>query len=717
MGGAFDAAQVLPGWPEGKTLGDCPCQYTIPARSVIVVHLLITLGKLEGGTHSLHLKVYHEVDSTTRPLLAGYQVEKEVPVPASATDVVGRMTHESITLTWPANAQHTFIIWGPSSTPDTASQSLIVTMGSSYTISGLTPSTEYRARVIRVQTTGGAEASSQQVLTLTTDPYPGGYIPRITPHGEAVAACDMTSDYDIDDDGLIEVCSLQQLDAIRHDLDGDGAPDVYPTRIEEVFPTQPWRRGLSSDFSPQQRFDLYAAAFPGAVVGMGCPATGCIGYELAADLDFNQNGMPGFDGGVIDAQGALVTRADPFWNDGKGWLPIMGQSYLSNYEAHGKKDEYCSYAYIGSYWPYEIEYNLARKFVAVFEGNGHTIANLSSKWDRYCVGLFGYVGPGGQVRNVGLIGTGTVSGARMVGGLVGGLVGVLESGTVSGSYSRLNAFIPEYWNVGGLVGLMVGAAKVRESYATGDVSGGHIAVGGLVGMLAPRQGTAQITASFATGDVSGISAAGVGGLVGYQAPTPITQTIPGSTPPADAPSAIIASYATGDITAISTGNPHYAQRTRGGALVGRMHHPTSDTTVASSYATGTVTSSGEGPVYLGGLFGGCPSGSFAAHTYWQLPGSDLNAGVNGDNVCGWSGKTASDLQSPIETDGYAGVFSTWNVDVDSDGAVDDPWDFGTSSQYPKLDYCGPKPGIDLSWDSTRTVYCPLRESADGHQQR
>ena len=52
MGGAFDAAQVLPGWPEGKTLGDCPCQYTIPARSVIVVHLLIKLGKLDGGTHS-----------------------------------------------------------------------------------------------------------------------------------------------------------------------------------------------------------------------------------------------------------------------------------------------------------------------------------------------------------------------------------------------------------------------------------------------------------------------------------------------------------------------------------------------------------------------------------------------------------------------------------------------------------------------------------------
>ena len=55
-----------------------------------------------------------------------------------------------------------------------------------------------------------------------------------------------SGDYDADDDGLIEISNLVQLNAIRHDLDGDGSP---------------------TSANP----DAYAAAFPGAVAGMGCP--------------------------------------------------------------------------------------------------------------------------------------------------------------------------------------------------------------------------------------------------------------------------------------------------------------------------------------------------------------------------------------------------------------------------------------------------------------
>ena len=33
-------------------------------------------------------------------------------------------------------------------------------------------------------------------------------------------------DYDTDDDGLIEISTLEQLDAVRYDLDGDGVPDL-----------------------------------------------------------------------------------------------------------------------------------------------------------------------------------------------------------------------------------------------------------------------------------------------------------------------------------------------------------------------------------------------------------------------------------------------------------------------------------------------------------
>ena len=95
----------------------------------------------------------------------------------------------------------------------------------------------------------------------------------------SVVASDTPTDYDTDDDGLIEVSSLAQLNAMRWDLDGDGEPAA----------------SNATD---------YAAAFPNpltataTVTVMGCPTgdhdgnsntpdrTGCAGYELAADLDF-----------------------------------------------------------------------------------------------------------------------------------------------------------------------------------------------------------------------------------------------------------------------------------------------------------------------------------------------------------------------------------------------------------------------------------------------
>ena len=70
-------------------------------------------------------------------------------------------------------------------------------------------------------------------------------------------------DYDIDNDGLIEISVLEQLNAIRWDLDGDGIVD------SSITDSQP-----------------YLAAFPDAVTGMGCPSNECNGYELSRDLDF-----------------------------------------------------------------------------------------------------------------------------------------------------------------------------------------------------------------------------------------------------------------------------------------------------------------------------------------------------------------------------------------------------------------------------------------------
>ena len=79
-------------------------------------------------------------------------------------------------------------------------------------------------------------------------------------------AAQTTTDYDADDDGLIDINNLDQLNAMRWDLDGNGIPAAANT-------------------------GTYLAAFPNrdtaADSRMGCPAGNCRGYELMADLTFS----------------------------------------------------------------------------------------------------------------------------------------------------------------------------------------------------------------------------------------------------------------------------------------------------------------------------------------------------------------------------------------------------------------------------------------------
>ena len=69
-------------------------------------------------------------------------------------------------------------------------------------------------------------------------------------------------DKDENDNGLIEVSSLEQLDAIRYDLDGDGVPSG--TNLEQAA----YRT---------------AFGFSGAATVVSCTG-GCVGYELMNNL-------------------------------------------------------------------------------------------------------------------------------------------------------------------------------------------------------------------------------------------------------------------------------------------------------------------------------------------------------------------------------------------------------------------------------------------------
>ena len=79
------------------------------------------------------------------------------------------------------------------------------------------------------------------------------------------AAAQTTTDYDLDDNGLIEIRNLDQLNAVRWDSDGNGDPT--PANAADYLLAFPDRQTAAAD-------------------RMGCPSGNCAGYELAASLTF-----------------------------------------------------------------------------------------------------------------------------------------------------------------------------------------------------------------------------------------------------------------------------------------------------------------------------------------------------------------------------------------------------------------------------------------------
>ena len=308
--------------------------------------------------------------------------------------------------------------------------------------------------------------------------------PADTLSSQTVTNNTSTAVYDTDNDGLIAITTPAQLDAIRHDLDGDGNPTPAGAAV-------------------------YAAAFS-AVTRVVCGVTsgGCDGYELMADLDFldtNEDGQVDADDDT-NGDGQVDAEDTPYWNHGSGWDPIRAARGVQLF------------------------------FDTTFEGNGHTIRHLFISQSSSSVGLFGYLPSDGVIRNVGLIdvevtgrdsvgglvgqndgtirgsyATGWVEGAGRLSDFVGGLVG-LNRGTITASYAT--ARVSGNNDVGGLAG--AGSGTITASYATGRVSG-RDDVGGLVG-----QSSGTITASYATGRVSGSS--NVGGLVGASSSATVTNS-------------------------------------------------------------------------------------------------------------------------------------------------------------------------------------------------
>ena len=261
-------------------------------------------------------------------------------------------------------------------------------------------------------------------------------------------------DYDADDDRMIEIGSLVRLNAIRWDLDGNGA-------YEDA---------------------AYLAAFPDAVANMGCASSRCRGYELSDDLDFDTDGD-----GSVDSD-------DEFWNEGMGWEP-MGVSWLSFDTRLMGNGHVISNLFVRRQEQWDVG------LFGVIGSTGHVrgvgLASVDVEGDN------GVGGPVGV--NVGKVSACYVSGSMVgKGNRVGGLVGTGGGGIITSSYSAADVTGAE--GVGGLIGYD-NLGTVFASYAVGNVHAENHA-GGLIGFTIEG----KVEASYSTGSVIG-SGDYIGGVI------------------------------------------------------------------------------------------------------------------------------------------------------------------------------------------------------------
>ena len=477
-------------------------------------------------------------------------------------------------------------------------------------------------------------------------------LPAVFTDRERVSAQTLI-DYDTDDDGLIEITYLEQLDALRWDLQGDG--NVDDGYAEEA----------------------YGAAFPNAADDMGCNER-CSGYELTRNLDFNNE--ESYASGDVSRE----------WTTGAGWVPIYSDpaGFNATFDGNGftianlyiKRRGDSDTGSTGLFGFTRREFAHIRRIglisVDVRGENrvgglvGHNEGRITGSYvsgrvrgDKDVGGLVGH--HFGEIRNS--HSSGEVSGSTNVGGLVGTVSG---NSPITLSFS--NAYVTGIDLTGGLVGVNY-AGPIIQCYATGRVTG-RTDIGGLVG-----RNWGSITATYATGNVSGVHI--TGGLIGANEGT------------------IIASYSTG--------------RTRGKFISGGLIGANGGTLFAV-YST-AKTSGDRATGGLVGVNDGTIIESFwdieKSDTLVGVGADDRNrdgrvgSGDIGRQTLGARGLRTRQLRSPT---GYTGIYIDWDRDFDNaDGDFDegtdgeDYWDFGTSGNYPllKADFDGD--GIANWWEFGR----------------
>ena len=257
-------------------------------------------------------------------------------------------------------------------------------------------------------------------------------------------------DIDDDDDGLIDIYYLEDLDAVRYQLDGSG----YTTSSMAIRATQ------------------------------GCPSDTCSGYELRRDLDFATT--QSYVNTIANKVAWTVQDFDQA--DDVGWLPIGDADNPLNTVFEG-----------GGHTIFGLEINQGRGgFFGVINSNSiirnigiaGNIQTRDIEFDPYTACLV--ADNSGQVLNSHA--ACHIESSNNIGGLVG-----FNRGQISNSYAISDITAAGFSSYGGLVADNSGT--IANSYAIVDIAGVfHLYSGGLV---ARNDNNGMITNSYAIADIEG----------------------------------------------------------------------------------------------------------------------------------------------------------------------------------------------------------------------
>ncbi|WP_250227697.1 S-layer homology domain-containing protein [Anaeropeptidivorans aminofermentans] len=258
-------------------------------------------------------------------------------------------------------------------------------------------------------------------------------------------------------------------------------------------------------------------------------ADGTLGGRFTTENGWTiENGkLPGF-GAAVALPAHIVDGSDPnFFGAGTSENPyqistpaqlaklagLVNAGNASYNAAHYRlmKDlDLSGYATGEGWMPIGNAYDM--KFNGTFDGNGNTIANLTINNVLEGVmyqGLFGCIGSGGAVKNLGVTGVYINGGKR-----VGGIAGFMEAATLQNCYTMGN--ITALDSVGGVVGYVGYSSTVEYCYSTCDVnSAGESSSqdrGGVAGCV-----DGIVRNCYSTGNISRISTGqkgSAGGVVG-----------------------------------------------------------------------------------------------------------------------------------------------------------------------------------------------------------